>query len=155
RRAVRGPRHARRRRRRRYRDRGLTMRIAAIDQGTTSTRLMLVEADGRARIAHSAQHRQIYPRPGWVEHDAEEILGHVEACLAAAGTVDAIGLDNQGESCLAWDARTLRPLSPILVWQDNRTVATTERLKAEGREAETLARAGLPLDPYFSASKLA
>jgi glycerol kinase len=131
------------------------MRIAAIDQGTTSTRLLLAEEDGRLAVVHAAQHRQIYPRAGWVEHDPEELLAHVKACCDLARSAAAIGLDNQGESCLAWDAKTGSPLSPVIVWQDNRTTEATARLKAEGREAEALARAGLPLDPYFSASKLA
>jgi glycerol kinase len=130
------------------------MRIAAIDQGTTSTRILVAEPGGKAAIASSVQHRQIHPAPGFVEHDPEEILAAIEACLDAAGPLDALGLDNQGESCLAWDGRTKRPLSPIIVWQDNRTTAATQRLKADGAEALTLARAGLPLDPYFSASKL-
>jgi glycerol kinase len=131
------------------------MRIAAIDQGTTSTRILVVEDDGTARVAHAVRHRQIHPAPGHVEHDPEEIVAAIEACLAAAGPVDAIGLDNQGESCLAWDAVTREALSPIIVWQDNRTAEATERLKADGAETLTLERAGLPLDPYFSASKLA
>jgi glycerol kinase len=131
------------------------MRVAAIDQGTTSTRLLLADTAGDLRIAHAARHTSRYPQPGWVEHDPMELLGNVAACVAAAGAVDAIGIDNQGESCLAWDAATGAPLSPVIVWQDNRTKDVVERLRADGAEGETLARAGLPLDPYFSASKLA
>ena len=130
------------------------MTIIAIDQGTTSTRAVEVRADGSARVLAAFAHRQIYPRPGWVEHDPEELVAHVEACLAAGAGAEAVGLDNQGESCLAWDAHTLRPVSPVLVWQDERTTDATERLRADGAEALTLGRAGLPLDPYFSASKL-
>jgi glycerol kinase len=131
------------------------MRVAAIDQGTTSTRLLLADTAGDLRIAHAARHTSRYPQPGWVEHDPMELLGNVAACVAAAGAVDAIGIDNQGESCLAWDAATGAPLSPVIVWQDNRTKDAVERLRADGAEGETLTRAGLPLDPYFSASKLA
>ncbi|QPC94519.1 FGGY family carbohydrate kinase [Mesorhizobium sp. INR15] len=131
------------------------MRIAAIDQGTTSTRVLVVESNGSPRIAHALRHAQHYPQPGWVEHDPLELLGNVASCIAAAGAVDAIGIDNQGESCLAWDAVSGEPLSPVVVWQDNRTKDVIERLRAAGAEAVTLARAGLPLDPYFSASKLA
>ncbi len=131
------------------------MRIAAVDQGTTSTRALVLEPDGAARIRHSERHGQHYPADGWVEHDPRELVAHVETCLEAAGNVDAIGLDNQGESCLAWDVRTGEPLSPVVVWQDERTRGVTDRLKAEGVEALTLERAGLPLDPYFSATKLA
>ena len=130
------------------------MRIAAIDQGTTSTRLLLADSAGDIRIAQAIRHAQHYPNPGWVEHDPLELLRNVAACVAEAGPVDAIGLDNQGESCLAWDATSGEPLSPVIVWQDSRTRETLERLRAEGAEKLTLERAGLPLDPYFSASKL-
>lgn len=130
------------------------MTILAIDQGTTSTRAVTVAPDGTVRIVRSIEHRQIYPRPGWVEHDPEELMGNICACIDAAGAVAAVGLDNQGESCLAWDAETGQPVSPVIVWQDERTMAETDRLRSEGAEALTLARAGLPLDPYFSASKL-
>lgn len=130
------------------------MRIAAVDQGTTSTRALVLEPDGTARIVASARHAQHHPSAGEVEHNPRELVARVEGCLEAAGDVDAIGLANQGESCLAWDAATGEPLSPVIVWQDERTGDVTERLKAEGVEALTLERAGLPLDPYFSASKL-
>ena len=131
------------------------MRIAAVDQGTTSTRVLVVEADGTAAIRHAVRHAQHRPRAGWVEHDAGEVLANVRACLLAAGAVDAIGLDNQGESCLAWESGTGEPLSPIIVWQDARTAEDLAALRQAGREAESLARSGLPFDPYFSASKLA
>jgi glycerol kinase len=132
------------------------MRIAAIDQGTTSTRVLVAESeDGPATIRHAMRHRQHHPMPGRVEHDPLELLGSIEACLEAAGPVDAIGIDNQGESCLAWDRITGEPLSPVIVWQDSRTTERTEALRAAGAEALTLARAGLPLDPYFSGTKLA
>ena len=130
------------------------MRVAAIDQGTTSTRVLVADAYGAIEIACAITHRQIHPKTGWVEHDPEELLANIRSCLEAAGPVDAIGLDNQGESCLAWDARTGSALSPVIVWQDNRTADIVERLKGANAEALTLARAGLPLDAYFSASKL-
>lgn len=132
------------------------MSYLAIDQGTTSTRAILVDDTG-ARLLGSFTHRQAYPKAGWVEHDSEELLAHVAACvdLGRAAGARAAGLANQGESCLAWDADTGRPLGPVIVWQDDRTAETTARLAADGAEALTLARAGLPLDPYFSATKLA
>lgn len=130
------------------------MTILAIDQGTTSTRAVEVRADGSTRVLAAMEHRQIYPRPGWVEHDPVELIGSIETCLAAGEGALVVGLDNQGESCLAWDAESLVPVSPVIVWQDERTIEVTERLRADGAEALTLARAGLPLDPYFSASKL-
>ncbi|MGY2235939.1 FGGY family carbohydrate kinase [Pseudomonas gingeri] len=130
------------------------MRIAALDQGTTSTRVLVVNENGAADILLSLRHQQHHPQPGWVEHDPLELLANIERCLEATGPVDAIGLANQGESCLAWDALSGQPLSPVIVWQDNRTSAQIEQLRREGGEALTLERAGLPLDPYFSASKL-
>ena len=131
------------------------MAVLAIDQGTTSTRALLLEADGRSRLTCVLEHRQSYPWPGWVEHDAEELLANVIACAGSAAAPECIGIDNQGESCLAWDADTGRALSPVVVWQDSRTQPLIERLKAAGHEAVVLERSGLPLDPYFSASKLA
>ncbi|PTE20960.1 glycerol kinase [Cereibacter changlensis JA139] len=132
------------------------MKILAIDQGTTSTRALLVTPEGITPLI-SLAHRQHYPRPGWVEHDAEELLANLGTCLASAATTEgvrAVGLANQGESCLGWDARTGEPVGPVIVWQDDRTRDATDRLKAGGAEALVTARAGLPLDPYFSAAKL-
>jgi len=131
------------------------MHFMAIDQGTTSTRALIVAPDGHMQVALSRPHKQYYPQPGWVEHDPEELIRNITACVNAAGAATAIGMDNQGESCMAWDAVSKKPLSPVIVWQDKRTTSQIETLKAEGHEASTLALAGLPLDPYFSASKLA
>ncbi|WP_421857007.1 FGGY family carbohydrate kinase [Oricola sp.] len=130
------------------------MRVGAIDQGTTSTRSFVIEADGTRRVTKAIEHRQNYPQSGWVEHDPEELVANIKACIDAAGPLDALGIDNQGESCLAWDAATGQALSPVIVWQDERTAETIARLKADGAEDLTLARAGLPLDAYFSAAKL-
>ena len=131
------------------------MRVAAIDQGTTSTRALVLDETGKTKIVCTRQHRQSYPESGRVEHDPEELLRHISQCIAAAGEVDAIGIDNQGESCLAWDGRTGKAICPVIVWQDRRTQPAITKLKQQGAEDLTLARAGLPLDPYFSASKLA
>lgn len=130
------------------------MRVAAIDQGTTSTRCVVIEDGGKWRVADSRRHVQHYPSPGWVEHDSEELLRNVVSVLQAAGPVDVIGIANQGESCLAWDAQTGSALSPVIVWQDTRTV---DKLGELGRSAQKRSKqvCGLPLDPYFSASKLA
>ena len=131
-------------------------RVLALDQGTTSTRALLLCEDG-ARVVASRTHRQSYPRPGWVEHDPAELLAHLRACLdagAEAGPLAAVGLANQGESCLAWDAATGEPASPVIVCQDDRTRPEIERLEAGGLAPIVRARCGLPLDPYFSASKL-
>jgi glycerol kinase len=129
------------------------MKVLAIDQGTTATKAFTYESDGAFMPVISIEHRQIYPRSGWVEHDAAELLDNVMECVRKAGQVDAIGIDNQGETIVAWDAHTGQPICNAIVWQDDRTSAVTEKLKAEGKEAKTLAIAGLPLDPYFSASK--
>lgn len=133
------------------------MTVLAIDQGTTSTRAFLLGSEGALQPLYARRHRQHHPRPGWVEHDPWELLAGLRACLevAASHEVVGVGLDNQGESCLGWDMRTGEPVGPVIVWQDDRTLPDTERLKATGAEELTLARAGLPLDPYFSASKLA
>ncbi|OED37834.1 glycerol kinase [Chromatiales bacterium (ex Bugula neritina AB1)] len=131
------------------------MRIAAVDQGTTSTRVLVIDTNGNHELCHAVEHKQYYPHPEWVVHDAEELLSNIKASLQAAGKIDAIALANQGESCVAWDARSGRALSPVLVWQDNRTQDHIEKLKSEGHETTTLERAGLPLESYFSASKFA
>ena len=130
------------------------MTILAIDQGTTGTKAHLLRADGAFETLKGFEHRQIYPQPEWVEHDPEELIAHLQAALALAKDSGAIGIANQGETVIAWDARTKRPIHNAIVWQDARTSAMTERLKADGKEEVTLALAGLPLDPYFSASKL-
>lgn len=135
------------------------MRTAAIDQGTTSSRVLVANDDGTSEIKHSIRHQQHRPQPGWVEHDGEELLANIRICAQigheSAGALDAIGIANQGESCLAWDAVSGEPISPVIVWQDKRTADAIEHLRAEGCESVTRKRAGLPLDTYFSASKLA
>ncbi len=131
------------------------MPILAIDQGTTSTRALCVGDDGRVTITQVVKHRQFYPQPGWVEHDPDELIASIETCLSTSPPVDAMGIDNQGESCLAWHAETKQAISPVIVWQDNRTQSNIEQLRKAGHEARVLELSGLPLDPYFSASKLA
>ena len=131
------------------------MSVAAIDQGTTSTRALVLDESGESRMARVVSHQQFYPRPGWVEHDPEELIRHIRHCIDACGGVSAIGLDNQGESCLAWDADTKETVSPVIVWQDRRTKNAIEKLRANGAQNLVTEKAGLPLDPYFSASKLA
>ena len=129
------------------------MRVAAIDQGTTSTRCLVIESGHVAQPVASRRHTQHFPEPGRVEHDPEELLRNIREVVAAAGAVDAIGIANQGESCLAWDALSGRPLSPVIVWQDARTSTELAAL-GPGAERRSKAISGLPLDAYFSASKL-
>jgi glycerol kinase len=129
--------------------------ILGIDQGTTSTKAYRAgEDNGAPHLIGRHVHRQIHPQPGWVEHDPAELLQAIEGLIEQAGPCDLVGLANQGETVVAWDAATKRPLHNAIVWQDDRTRPDIERLRAAGVETLTLARAGLPLDAYFSASKL-
>jgi glycerol kinase len=130
--------------------------VIAIDQGTTGSGVHVLQADGAFTSGTTIDHKQHYPQPGWVEHDAEELVNNVARLIAAAKDAGAcgIGIANQGETIVAWDARTGRPIHRAIVWQDARTHARIEELKAAGHEETTLSRAGLPLDPYFSAAKL-
>jgi glycerol kinase len=132
------------------------MQVLAIDQGTTSTKALLVADDGSARLLGSLPHRQIHPAPGLVEQDAAELLRNVEDLLALgidAGAT-ALALANQGETVVAWDRATGRPLCNAIVWQDQRTTDQVEALRATGAETVVTERSGLPLDAYFSATKL-
>lgn len=130
------------------------MKVLAIDQGTTGTKAFTLDEDGTFTKVASYEHKQSYPQTGWVEHDPEELLKHISACIKKAGKVDAIGIANQGETLVAWDSQTGKPIYNAIVWQDDRTKDVTEKLKADGAEALTQGKAGLPLDPYFSASKM-
>lgn len=129
------------------------MKVLAIDQGTTGTKAFTLETDGTFTKVASFENNQIYPQSGWVEHDAEVLLSHIMSCIKKAGKVDAIGIANQGETIVAWDKETGKPVYNAIVWQDDRTKSMTEDLKMGGAEALTQHKAGLPLDPYFSASK--
>ena len=130
------------------------MKVLAIDQGTTGTKGFVLDEDGTFTKTASFDVTQHFPHAGYVEHDAEELLSHMRQVIAASGAVDAIGIANQGETLVAWDSQTGLALCPAIVWQDDRSKDFCARLKAEGAEALTLAKAGLPLDPYFSASKM-
>ena len=135
--------------------------ILAIDQGTTSTRAILFDADARPVAQHAIELRQIYPANGWVEHDAEEIWQATLACCRAAMNgvtakdVSAIGITNQRETSVVWDRTTGAPIHNAIVWQDRRTAERCRELKAKGLEEKVTAKTGLLLDPYFSATKLA
>jgi glycerol kinase len=127
--------------------------VLAIDQGTSATKAVLVDAAGEIVARGSAPLRLLTPRPGWVEQDAEEIWASVQAavaqCLRGGQAVAAVGLSTQRESLLLWDRRTGEPLGPMLSWQDQRTDLAPLREHAE----EIRAISGLPLDPMFSATK--
>ncbi len=135
--------------------------VLAIDQGTTGTTVVLVDADLRVIAKKNQEYRQIYPQPGWVEHDLEDIWKSVHQTIAgalqeagvAATRIAAIGITNQRETVGVWDRRTSRPLHNAIVWQCRRTALRCEALKAEGREPLVREKTGLVLDPYFSATK--
>lgn len=136
--------------------------ILAIDQGTTSTRSIVFDAQARVLATGQAEFAQHYPQDGWVEHDAEDIwrdtLATAREAIAkaalGAGDIAAIGITNQRETTMLWDRATGVPLHKAIVWQDRRTADICAALKAAGHEALVRARTGLLLDPYFSATKL-
>lgn len=135
--------------------------ILAIDQGTTSSRAMVFDAEARMVCVFQQEFPQVYPAEGWVEHDPEAIWSSVldvsRQAFAAAESrgfrVEAIGLTNQRETALAWERRGGRPVHNAIVWQDRRTAETCRRLRDEGREAGFQEATGLLLDPYFSCTK--
>ncbi|MDG6093989.1 glycerol kinase GlpK [Acetobacter sp. AN02] len=137
-------------------------RILAIDQGTTSTRSIVFDREGRELSVARREFTQHYPNAGWVEHDPEDIWRDTvdtarEAVEASGGaeTIAAIGITNQRETIVVWDRATGQPVYNAIVWQDRRTARLCARLKEKGREALVTERTGLVLDPYFSATKLA
>src|SRR5579863_1299597 len=119
--------------------------VLAIDQGTTSTRAILFDGDGQVRHAAQRELRQLYPRPGWVEHDPEEIWAGVvatarEAAAAADGPIAALGIANQRETTLLWERASGRPVHNAIVWQDRRTQPLCEEWRAQGLAAAVAAR---------------
>jgi glycerol kinase len=136
--------------------------VGAIDQGTTSTRFAIVDHDGSFVGMAQKEHAQLMPRPGWVEHDAAEIWRNTEEVIATAlaeAAIDrsdlaAIGLTNQRETTLVWDAATGEPLAPAIVWQDTRTDQLCRELGGEEGPDRFRAKTGLPLATYFAGPKL-
>jgi glycerol kinase len=133
--------------------------LLAIDQGTTSTRAILFDTEGAVHHIARRDLRQIYPQPGWVEHDPEEIWRAVvatfrEAIAAASGPIAAIGITNQRETTVLWDRASGKPVHNAIVWQDRRTAPICERWRQEGFTEPVAERTGLVIDPYFSASKI-
>jgi glycerol kinase len=146
--------------------------VAAIDQGTTSSRCILFDHAGQPVASHQLEHAQITPRPGWVEHDADEILERVRTCVrvalrgvgADARALAAVGISNQRETTVVWSRRTGRPIANAIVWQDTRTADACARLAADAGVAGLAgplgvdrfrAKTGLPISTYSSALKLA
>jgi glycerol kinase len=134
--------------------------LLGIDEGTSAVKAVLYDADLRPLAEARREKRLLHPQPGWVEQDPEEVVDAVvgavgELLESATEPVTACGLDHQGESVLAWDADDGRPLTPIVTWQDKRSQEALDRLESDGRADEVRRRSGMPLDPYFSAGKLA
>lgn len=136
--------------------------LLAIDQGTTSSRAIIFSAQGLPLARAQQEFQQYFPKDGWVEHDGEELwLSTLKVCREAlaqsglqASAIAAIGITNQRETTLVWDAATGTPIHPAIVWQDRRTADYCAELKAAGHEAQVAAKTGLLIDPYFSATKL-
>ena len=137
--------------------------LLALDQGTSSSRSIVFDPEGRVVALAQREFRQHYPRPGWVEHDPDEIWqtqrDTAREALARAGVsarqVTAVGITNQRETTLVWDRRSGRPVHPAIVWQDRRGEPLCARLREQGQAARIQERTGLVVDSYFSATKLA
>jgi glycerol kinase len=133
--------------------------LLGIDEGTSAVKAVLYDADLRP-LAEARREKPLqHPRPGWVEQDPQDVMVAVvdavgELLPQLDGDLVACGLDHQGESVLAWDAESGDPLTPIVTWQDKRSLEALDRLEADGRAETVRERSGMPLDPYFSAGKL-
>jgi len=140
--------------------------VAAIDQGTTSTRFMIFDHGGNVITAHQKEHRQIYPKPGWVEHDPLEIWERTVEVMNGAlekaskqysvnsDQIVAIGITNQRETTVVWDKNTGKPIYNAIVWQDTRTDVIINELANDGGQDRFRLKTGLPLATYFSGPKL-
>jgi len=136
--------------------------ILALDQGTTSSRAVLFDKAGNIVSVAQKEFQQIYPQPGWVEHDPQEIWSTQAGVAAEAVTraglngsqIAAIGITNQRETTIVWDRETGRPVYNAIVWQDRRTATFCDGLKERGLEEKVRAKTGLPIDAYFSATKI-
>jgi glycerol kinase len=136
--------------------------ILALDQGTTSSRAMLFSREGAVKAMAQKSFRQLFPSPGWVEHDPSEIWATQAAVAAEAmaraginsAQIAAIGITNQRETTIVWERKTGKPLMNAIVWQDRRTTQMCQKMKEEGLEPLIQQKTGLLLDPYFSASKI-
>lgn len=135
---------------------------AALDQGTTSTRCMVFDHGGRVVSVAQREHQQIYPQPGWVEHDAQEIWFRSQQVMrealdqagASADDIAGLGITNQRETTLVWDRTTGEPVANAIVWQDTRTDKICDELAKDGGQDRFRAKAGLPLATYFSGPKI-
>jgi glycerol kinase len=136
--------------------------IGALDQGTTSTRFIVFDRSGNIVSAAQSEHEQIYPRPGWVEHDSEEIWRRSQSVIVEAmdagglraEDLAAIGITNQRETVVVWDRKSGRPVHNAIVWQDTRVAAAVAEFSAGGGQDRYRSRTGLPLATYFSGLKI-
>ena len=136
--------------------------ILAFDQGTTSSRAILFDKNGNIQGVEQEEFTQIFPKSGWVEHDAIEIwnsqIGVAKKLLQKKGVkaseIAAIGITNQRETTVVWDKNTGKPIHNAIVWQDRRTAAICDQLKADGHEAYIKETTGLVVDAYFSGTKV-
>jgi glycerol kinase len=135
--------------------------LLGIDEGTSAVKAVLYDSDTLEPLGEARREKPVtQPRPGWVEQDPEMALAAVVEAVAevterAPGKIVACGLDHQGESVLAWDAKSGTPITPIVTWQDKRSQEILTRLEMDGQAEDAVRRSGLPLDPYFSAGKIA
>ena len=133
---------------------------AAIDQGTTSTRFMVFDHGGQVVSVDQKEHEQIYPKPGWVEHDANEIWQRTQEMISAgvgktqASDIAAVGVTNQRETTVVWDRSTGEPVHNAIVWQDTRTDQICNELSADGGQDRFRTKTGLPIATYFSGPKI-
>ena len=133
--------------------------VAALDQGTTSTRCMIFNHEGEVVAIEQLEHEQIFPKPGWVEHDPKEIWQRTRqviegACGKAGGTIKALGITNQRETAVVWDKNTGEPVHNAIVWQDTRTDKICTELESEGGQDRFRNKTGLPIATYFSGPKV-
>ena len=136
--------------------------ILALDQGTTSSRAILFNHDGGIVATAQKEFRQIFPKPGWVEHDAQEIWATqagvasevLHTARATAADVAAIGITNQRETTVVWDRKTGKPICNAIVWQDRRTASICDKLRAQKLDKRIQRKTGLVVDAYFSATKV-
>ena len=132
--------------------------VGALDQGTTSTRFMIFDHAGQVKGIDQKEHEQIFPRPGWVEHDANEIWQRSQEVISgalsksglSASDLAAVGITNQRETTLVWDRNTGEPVHNAIVWQDTRTDVICNELAADGGQDRFRAKVGLPIATYFS-----
>jgi glycerol kinase len=139
--------------------------IGAIDQGTTSTRFLIFDRDGKLITSHQLEFDQLYPRPGWIEHDPIDLIKSVNKCIIEAmrkfemmgnnpDAIKTVGVTNQRETVLVWDKTTGKALYNAIVWGDARTTSTVKKLQAKKDSDKVATKSGLPISTYFAGVKL-